>query len=79
MPTADEAREGIQTRCFTKVYVDRALMNPGTPTPPYNLRDIIPAGIEAIEYYSQAAEMPVEYRGMNSSCGLIIIHRRRTK
>jgi hypothetical protein len=79
VPTADEAREGIQTRCFTKVYVDRALMNPGTPTPPYNLRDIIPAGIEAIEYYSQAAEMPVEYRGMNSSCGLIIIHRRRAK
>jgi hypothetical protein len=78
VPTADEAREGIQTRCYTKVYIDRSLMNPGLPTPPYNLREITPDAIEALEYYAHAAEMPVEYRGMNSSCGLLIIHRRRT-
>ena len=76
-PTADEARRGVTSRCYAKVYVDRALMNSGTPTPPYNLREITPSEIEAIEYYSMPAEIPVKYNNMNSACGLIIIHTRR--
>lgn len=76
-PSADEARRGVTSRCFAKVYVDYTLMNPGTPTPPYNLREITPSEIEALEYYSQPAEIPVKYNALSSACGLIIIHTRR--
>jgi hypothetical protein len=76
-PDRDEARQGVTPRCYAKVYVDRTLMNPGIPTPPYNLRELTPREIESVEYYSSAAQMPVEYRNLNSGCGMIIIHTRR--
>jgi hypothetical protein len=76
-PRRDEVRDGLTSRCFSKVYVDRTLMNPGIPTPPYNLRELSPGEIESVEYYSSPAQMPVEYRNLNSGCGLIIIHTRR--
>jgi hypothetical protein len=77
VPSRDEARQGITMRCFSKVYVNQTLMNPGIPTPPYNLRDIMPSEIQSLEYYSHPAEMPVEYRNLSSGCGLVIIHTRR--
>lgn len=79
VPPREDQIRGVRALCYTRIYIDRTLMNPGTPTPPYDLREISPGEIEAVEYYGSAAEMPVEYRGLSSSCGLVILHTRRTK
>jgi protocatechuate 3,4-dioxygenase beta subunit len=77
VPSTEEARQGVPIACFSKVYLDNALMNPGTPTPPFNLRDIPPTQIEAMEYYARPAEVPMKYANLNSGCGVIVIHTRR--
>jgi hypothetical protein len=79
VPSTDEARQGVPIACFSKVYLDNALMNPGMPTPPFNLRDIPPTQIEAMEYYARPAEVPMKFSNLNSGCGVIILHTRRPK
>ena len=78
VPPREDQIRGVRALCYTRVYIDQVLMNPGTPTPPYDLRQISPGEIEAVEYYASAAEMPVQYRGLSSSCGLVIFHTRRS-
>ena len=77
VPAREERTRGFPIACYTRVYVDVVLMNPGTPTPPFDLREISPGEIEAIEFYASAAEMPARFRTLNSSCGLLIIHTRK--
>jgi hypothetical protein len=77
VPGTDEARAGVPIACFSKVYVDNALVNPGSPTPPFNLRDIPPTRVEAIEYYSRSSELPAQLYALDSACGVIVIHTRR--
>ena len=79
VPSISEARSGVPTACFAKVYLDNALMNSGTPTPPFNLRDIPTPQVEAIEYYARPSELPAKYAHLNSACGVIIIHTRRPR
>jgi hypothetical protein len=78
-PTSAERAAGIPVACFSKVYLDNQLMNPGTPTPPFNLREVPPTQVEAIEYYSRPAEVPAKYNGLNTACGLVIIHTIRPR
>jgi hypothetical protein len=79
VPSSLEARAGVPVGCFSKVYLDNALANPGSPTPPFNLRDIPPTHVEAMEIYVRAAEVPPKYAHLNSGCGVVIIHTRRPK
>jgi hypothetical protein len=79
VPSTFEARIGVPVGCFAKVYVDNQLMNPGTPTPPFNLRDVPPPQVEALEFYARPAEVPAKYNTLNSGCGVLIIHTRRPK
>jgi len=79
VPSADEAQQGIPVACYSKVYVDNALMNPGTPTPPFNLREIVPSQVEAIEFYARPSELPMKLTNLNSACGVVVIRTRRAK
>lgn len=76
-PSPVEAAQGMSASCYARVYIDGVLMNRGTPTPPYDANELLADQIEAIEYYASAAEVPLQYAGLNTDCGVLIIHGRR--
>ncbi len=67
-------------RCFAQVYLDKMLLNPGLGkgeiVPDINRLPV--SSVEAIEYYATPAQTPLEYSRMNSQCGVLVIHTRRT-
>ncbi|HEY5060377.1 MAG TPA: carboxypeptidase regulatory-like domain-containing protein [Gemmatimonadaceae bacterium] len=77
VPDADERLDGMQTACYTQVYLDEALMNRGDPTPPADINAFLPEQIEAIEYYADRSAVPARYVGSQARCGVLIIHSRR--
>ncbi len=44
----------------------------------FDINSIAPASIEAIEYYAGASQTPLEYGGLESACGVIVIWTRKT-
>ncbi|MEX2154663.1 MAG: carboxypeptidase regulatory-like domain-containing protein [Gemmatimonadaceae bacterium] len=86
-----EAGEGVKCGCYAKVYLDRTLMNPGVlqrdertgdvtrPTPPFNVNSIPSMSIEAVEWYAGPSETPMKYSTLDSACGVLVIHTRRSK
>lgn len=76
-PTPAERRSGMIAGCFAKVYVDNILMNPGNPSQPFNINSIRPEDVEAVEFYSSAAQTPIKYATLDSNCGVVVIWRRR--
>ena len=77
VPTASERRQGMPAGCYAKVYLDNILMNPGSPTEPFDVNSIGAEQAEAIEFYASAAQTPLKYATLDSSCGVIVIWRRR--
>jgi hypothetical protein len=77
VPSLADKRRGIQCTCYAQVYVDGRLMNPGTPTEPWDLNELAVTGIESVEWYSSPAQTPFKYSNLNSSCGVLVLHRRR--
>lgn len=64
--------------CPVTIYVDRKrLFGGGEGEPIPNLRSITVESIEAIEFYSGPASTPAEYSGLNSNCGVLVLHTRR--
>ncbi len=76
-PSPAEAAQGMSASCYAKVYVDGVLMNRGNPTPPYDANDLLTDQIEAIEFYASASEVPLQYAGLNTDCGVLVVHGRR--
>jgi hypothetical protein len=64
-------------QCWSQVYVGTMLLNPGRPTPPFNLNDWATHEIEAIEYYPSMSGLPSEYAQRGATCGVFVIHMRR--
>ena len=60
------------------MYLDNLLMNPQQPTEPFDINTIAPEQIEAIEFYAGASQTPLRYSNLNSACGVLVIHRRRS-
>jgi hypothetical protein len=64
--------------CFPLVFRDKTPLfagHEGDMVP--DLAAMRPDEIEAIELYASAAQTPSQYSGLNSSCGVIVIHTRR--
>lgn len=78
-PTTAERNMGMRKGCFSQVYIDGLLQNPGSPTVPFDLASISPDRIAAMEYYSGPATTPVRYTGLNSACGVLVIWLRRDR
>ena len=64
--------------CFVQVYLDNAILyrGPGDLVPDINR--FSPAGIEAVEFYASPAQVPMKYARLNSDCGVLVIHTRRS-
>ncbi len=60
-------------------YLDRPLVYAGTDNEPvFDVNSIQSASIEAIEYYAGPSQTPLEYHGLDSTCGVLGIHSRRS-
>lgn len=79
VPDQGEQSRGMPVGCYSRVYLDNQLLNPGTPTPAFNLREIPPTQVEAMELYAGATQVPTEFLSRNSSCGVLVIHLRRPR
>ena len=64
--------------CFSQVYLDDMLLYRGEGGVVPDINRFSPAEIEAIEYYAGPAQTPLKYSRLDSECGVVVIHTRRT-
>ena len=78
-PTYMEKLQGMPDNvCWAHVYVDGVLQNGmKEPAEPFDLTQIPPERVEAIEFYASAAETPAKYARMGSQCGVVVIWTRQ--
>ncbi|MCA0377749.1 MAG: carboxypeptidase regulatory-like domain-containing protein [Gemmatimonadetes bacterium] len=76
-PDITERRQGVLCSCYAKVYMDGRLENRGTPRPPFDLRQVTLTSLEAVEWYNSPADTPGQYSGLDSPCGVLVLHTRR--
>lgn len=65
--------------CYAQVWIDNIplfLGRPGEEVP--NVNRIPVSAIEAIEFYGSPAQIPAKYSGLNTHCGVLVIHTRKT-
>jgi hypothetical protein len=54
-------------------------MNPGRPTPPFDIGQYTTDRIEAVEWYESASQTPPKYNVNSGNCGVLILHLRKSK
>jgi hypothetical protein len=69
---------GAPIMCYSRVYMDDRLMNPGRPTPPFDLRAISTSDVQAVEWYARGSEMPAKYAARNADCGVLVLRTQRS-
>jgi len=71
--------------CYSAVILDGIVMykgqadklSPDIPMPRFDLNSIGVSAIEAVEVFNGPAETPAQYMGLNTECGVVVIHTRR--
>ena len=78
-PDPFSAARGARAACYAQVYVDGVNVYRGhnNAEPLFDLSSITPKDIEAIEYYAGPSQTPGLYSNLNSTCGVLVIWRRR--
>ena len=65
--------------CFAQVWLDDVLLFSGDERGEVpDINRLAPSSFEAIEYYQSAAQTPMRYSRLNSECGVLVLHTRRT-
>lgn len=65
--------------CYAQVYLDAMIVFRGSEGETlFDINAIPPSSIEAIEYYAGPATTPPKYSKLNSQCGVLVIHTRRS-
>lgn len=72
-------KQGARIGCYSQVYIDGMLMNPQSPTEPFDVNTVPPSTVEALEYYSGAAQTPLRYAGKKAVCGVLVLWLRRAR
>jgi hypothetical protein len=89
----EDLHAGAPNGCYATVFLDNArVYSPAVASSPgydgtraynemapslFDVNSIPPSSIEAIEFYSGAAQIPARYSGLNTNCGVLVIHTRR--
>ncbi len=80
----DMAKGAPAEACYANVYVDHQAVfrnlkmgSPPRMEPLFDVNSIPVSEIEGIEFYASPAETPLEYSGLESPCGVLVIHTRR--
>jgi hypothetical protein len=63
--------------CYSLVIVDGIAMNKFN-TMAFDINSLAIRDIEAIEHYPSPSTVPMRYRNNETSCGLVVVHMRRT-
>ena len=79
VPSPGELGEGVRRACFVQVWVDNQLMNPGRPTPPFDINSFATEQVEAIEFFESESQTPPKYSVNNARCGVMVLHVRKKK
>lgn len=79
VPEPGEESQGIKRACYAQVWVDRQLMNPGRPTPPFDINSFATEQVEAVEWYESESQTPSKYSVNNARCGVLVLHVRKKK
>lgn len=67
-------------KCWTQVYLDDILIYGNRPgDEPFNLNQLATSSVQAIEFYPGPATTPLRYSTLESQCGVLVIHTRRTR
>jgi hypothetical protein len=67
--------------CFAQVYLNDNLLYRGSAHKGELVPDInaiLPSSLEAIEFYKGPVQTPLKYSRLNSECGVLVLHTRRT-
>lgn len=64
--------------CYSNVYLDGAIVYTSGRGEPFDVNQIGPNQIEAIEYYSSAAQIPARFNRTDAACGVLVIWTRRS-
>ncbi len=75
--TPGEVTRGVVCGCYSQVYMDARLLNPGRPTEPFDINTIPLNTIAALEFYASAAETPGKYSDLNAVCGVMLVWSRK--
>jgi hypothetical protein len=67
------------TQCLPPVYLDGLLVSHGNQGAGdrYNLNSVLPQDVEAVEIYAGPAQVPPQYGGASSACGVLLIWTRK--
>ncbi len=66
--------------CFAQVYLDDVPLFTGRENGEVpDINRFSPGQLEAVEYYASAAQTPGKYNGLNSTCGVLVLHTRRPR
>lgn len=77
-PADDDLRRGAQrVACYASVYLDGSVVYTSGRGPLFDVNQISPNQIEAIEYYSSASQIPPRFNRTDSACGVLVIWTRR--
>ncbi|HEU4994604.1 MAG TPA: hypothetical protein VFT29_07275, partial [Gemmatimonadaceae bacterium] len=63
--------------CYAQVYLDEMWVNRSDPL--FDINSISTSSIAAIEFYSGPSETPAKYSKMESRCGTLVIHTRKSR
>jgi hypothetical protein len=74
VPEPNELMQGMTRQCYALVYLDKSPMNYGHPVTPFDINSINPSSLEALEWYESPSQIPPQYAGRASDCGLLILH-----
>jgi hypothetical protein len=73
----DNMRMYSPGRSSGQVKRERGIVYDEGAVPLFDVNSIPPSSIEAVEYYAGAAQIPSKYMGLNTQCGVLVIHTRR--
>jgi hypothetical protein len=91
-PDQADADAGAPPGCYSQIYLDKTAVYAGRThieragNPPrsverleplFDLNQLTPSRVEAIEYFATPAETPMKYSGNNTGCGVLVIWTRR--
>ena len=68
---------GIVPACYARVYLDRQLLNSGSPAEPVNINDYAARDLVGIEFYAGPASLPPHLANLNATCGVVVLHTAR--
>ena len=71
---ADRGRGAAAGTCYAAVVLGGIVVYRGEPDEPlFDLNQLAPAAVLAVEVYNGGASMPAEYNATRSTCGLLVI------